>query len=88
MAQQNLERRVKELEKEIGYLKKKNGIERKTVYIDDTVSYKEVKKRVFEHMRDHSDKEFGSFELMEVLHLDPLLIHKALFELQEEGVIT
>ncbi len=88
MAQQNLEKRVKELEKELNELKKKAGIERKTVYIDDTLPYEEVKKRVHEFMHAHQDKEYDSFELMEILHLDPLLVEKALWELEDEGILV
>ncbi len=85
---QMLERRVEELEKEVKELKEKlvhTGIESKTVIIDDTISYGEVKRRVYEFMNKHPDKDYDSFELMEELHLDPELIEKALWELQKEG---
>ena len=86
---QNLEKKVEELQIEVSALKKKlAGIDYKEVVIDDTVPYDEVKKRVQEFMRTHPDKDYDSFQLMEILLLDPMLVEQALWELQKEGILV
>lgn len=86
--EQILEKRITKLEAEVKELKEKlvhTGMESKTVIIDDTISYDEVKRRVYEFTNKHPDKDYDSFQLMEELHLDPELIEKALWALQKEG---
>jgi len=88
--EQMLERRIKKLENEVSELKEKlaqSAIEHKTIIVDDTVSFQEVKKRVLEFLKNHPDRDYDSFALMEELHLDPLEIKKVLLELESEGLV-